>query len=384
MKQHLPLKIFSFFLLLLLIAIGIFLARNKPIWNDEIYSQTESIEQKTYADILLGKVAEGNNCPLFYILQKAITQVLQYDFPDGWEGRWSIYHPESQMILRIIPIFFISLSIICIFYFFAKNTSFVWGMISLFISLSTYMVWLYWAEARPYPLWFFFSTIQYLRILHIVKNGKVEDNDLKILMVVHIFMALTSVLSIAQIFIVCIFLWMMGERKKLNYLWIIGLPLVFCLYYYSRAPKYEFWFDFAPIRLITEALPLEQMVLIVGYAVVASLFYFFKKDWISINENKDQMVFVAFVMFILLEAFSLLGVLILKDCGGPQGFALSSRYFVFLSPLGIIAASFFSYEIFKLSKKNLWIVTNVIIVLAGFIILRAIKTFIHLFDVGLF
>ena len=96
------------------------------------------------------------------------------------------------------------------------------------------------------------------------------------------------------------------------------------------------------------------------------------------------MLFVAFVVFVLLEAFALLGFLILKDCGGPQGFALSSRYFVFLSPLGIIATTFFSYEIFKLSRKNLWMTTNVIIVLAGLIILRAIKTFIHLFDVGLF
>jgi len=162
------------------ISIGLVLAKHKPVWNDEIYSQTNSIEDTSYLEIIAGDVEEGNNSPLFYLMQKGFCELLKYKFPAGWKGRWSISDLKSQIILRINSIIFMSLSIVCIFFFFAKNYS-VWsGIYSLFISISSYMVWIYWIEARPYPMWFFLITIQSLLFLNVARDFSNESSSFKL------------------------------------------------------------------------------------------------------------------------------------------------------------------------------------------------------------
>ena len=47
-------------------------AADRPLENDELYSQTSSIDHQTYLSMLSAKIEEGNNTPLFYALQKTI------------------------------------------------------------------------------------------------------------------------------------------------------------------------------------------------------------------------------------------------------------------------------------------------------------------------
>jgi len=66
------------------LAIGFKLAYDKPLWNDEIYTLVSSVSRVSYLDILLGRVKEGNNCPLFYVIQKGICDIARYSIPAPW------------------------------------------------------------------------------------------------------------------------------------------------------------------------------------------------------------------------------------------------------------------------------------------------------------
>src|SRR3989338_4552810 len=161
MKQKLPLKILTGFLFLILLAIGFVLAVRKPLWNDEIFTQTRNIDQASYAAILTGKIVEGNNCPIFYLIQKGVCDLVQYRFPKVWDSReWEFSDLRSQLILRIMPNIFTAGTLAIIFYFFARYYSFGAGVYGLLVALSSLMVWGYWVEARPYPLWFFLTIVQ--------------------------------------------------------------------------------------------------------------------------------------------------------------------------------------------------------------------------------
>ena len=64
---------------------------------------------------------------------------------------------KGQIILRINANLLMSLSIVLIFYFFVRYYSWGAGIYSLLLSLSSFMVWAHWVEARPYVLWFFLT-----------------------------------------------------------------------------------------------------------------------------------------------------------------------------------------------------------------------------------
>ena len=53
------------------------LSLRRPLWNDEIYSQVVVVDVKSYADILFFRIKnlEGNACPLFYLIQKTVSDL---------------------------------------------------------------------------------------------------------------------------------------------------------------------------------------------------------------------------------------------------------------------------------------------------------------------
>ena len=78
LKSFFVAKIVSFLLFIILLTVGTSLAKYKPLWTDEIYSQVRSIEKLSYGAILLGPPGEGNTCPFFYLIQKTICDIFHY------------------------------------------------------------------------------------------------------------------------------------------------------------------------------------------------------------------------------------------------------------------------------------------------------------------
>ena len=193
----------SFLIFLFCSGLGFYRAQHKPLWVDEIFSQIASVN-RSYVDILLcRRTAEGTVTPLFYLIQKVICDLSHYSLPEQWEtGHWDVADPRSQIILRLSSIFFMSLSIAVIFYFFTRFYSSLTGVYSFLVSLSSYMVWAYWAEARPYAHWVFFSTLQSLIFL-MLSQGQGERRTLwNALIIVHFLLVLTVIFSLLQVAIV--------------------------------------------------------------------------------------------------------------------------------------------------------------------------------------
>src|SRR6185295_844334 len=114
----------------LCLGLGHELSLRRPLWNDEIYTQTTVIDPRLYSDIIFFRIKklEGNSCPLFYVIQKGISDLFQYHFPLSWEHEWSVAEEGSQVIMRLSSNLFMSLSIALLVYFFARYYSWAAGI----------------------------------------------------------------------------------------------------------------------------------------------------------------------------------------------------------------------------------------------------------------
>ena len=144
--------------------------------------------------------------------------------------------------MRINPIIFMSLSIVMIFYFFNRNYSLLAGIYSLFISMSSFMVWFYWAEARPYALWVFLTTCQSLILLSLINEESFNARLWRLLTFVHILFCFTIIFGIIQIAATTVLLWLFYERRWKKYIGLFLLPLVVSVLYYITSPTFFFQF----------------------------------------------------------------------------------------------------------------------------------------------
>ncbi len=379
------LLLITFFLFFLLCSLGFSVARHRAVWNDEGYTQLFNVEKLSYQSIILGKVAEGNNSPLFYIIQKAISAMMHYSIPITY-SQWGAGKKEitenalkSQIILRINPVLFMSLAITAIFYYFSKRYSIWSGFYSVLVALSSFMVWAYWAEARPYALLAFLTTIQLLVFLDLANGVDRHRKNWHILTIIHFLLALTSAMAIIQITVISFILWLKLERNWRKYITLFLLPSLICLGYYLRSPKYSFCFIDGPMSLINASISKDRFLIILFF-----IFYFIVsrlgagKPLITrtINLlNKDQAKsvgnYLLATMLMLSGYFLFLFTLKLKAKG--PGFPVSNRYFISLTPLGIIAATLFSIYLVKAPKSKLGKIT-VVIGLVVLLVMRGVRT----------
>ena len=182
-------------------------------------------------------------------------------------------------------------------------------------------------------------------------------------------MSLTVIFSIAQIVIVSVFLWFLKEIDLKKFLYLTVLPFLIVLFYFSQALKFQFWFRTSPINLIFENVPLEHGLLILIYLVF--IFLNLWKIKIKSNPNysqysfKDSKNYLILTILMFVAAISLLGMLIMHDTRGASGFAIASRYFIFLSPVSIIAVVLFSINLLQAFQSQKWTQVNVAIFLLG-------------------
>ena len=362
---NIPLQTLLIFLLLL--AIGSWLAAKKPLWNDEAYSQVNSIQRLSYTHILIGRVPEGNVCPLFYLIQKLIGNAANYALPVPWDGK-PIVDTRAQWIFRIAPDLCMSLAMALIFYFFARFYSWWWGFYALMMSLSSFMVWAYWVEARPYALWFLLTTAQLLALIKLLANP--DRRALwSSLTICHFLLGLTVIFAIVQIAIVSFLLWIFKQKDRKKYILASWLPMAIGLYYYSQAPKYTFWLDKPLWGLIDLNLPSDILWIAGIYALFCAVYR--RK---SIRRPTDGWVCLLLMAMMAGAALALIAGMT-RGHHPREGFELTFRYFIFLTPLGIIAATVFAKDLTAAFQKDWWAVAMTVIVLGGLLIIRCLKAY---------
>ena len=358
-------------------AFGFWLAKHKPVWNDEIFTQLSTVEKPSYVEILKLDFEEGNACPLFYLLQKAITDTAGYRFPQQWQGEWSIKDLRSQMVLRIGPNLFSALTIALIFYFFARSYSLAAGGYALLITLSSFMIWAYWVEARPYSIWTFLTTAQCLLFLVLLKGKGENRRAWQWLLLTHVLLSFTVVISIVQVFLVSLALWLFKERRWQRYVGLTLLPAAVSVFYYFHSPQYHFVFSNTISQLIGASLPKDRMLILVLYPLFLGWYYWRDKGKVSVSDGfwREGTSFLFLSALMVLSAIAVLLKLKMSVVEGRPGFQVSNRYLIYLTPVGIIGVTLFSIHILRAFQKNKWAKLILILVFAGLLLLRAMRTY---------
>lgn len=356
---------------------GLLIAEHKPLWNDEIYSQTENIHQRTYAYLFLGRAKEGNNFPLFFVLQKAVCDLSMYQTPDLW-------HQENvfdRLLLRLNPVFFMSLTVMCIFFYFARFHSPATSLYSLFLTFSSVMIWVYWAEARPYSLWMFLTTIQALYFLYLSQRKEpISCRAWGLLTAIHILLSLTIVFGFAQIAVVSGLLWVLKERNWKRYVLLTLIPMGIAIFYYMRAPHYDFFFHYTPEQLLRDCFSRDRFYILF-------IFIFFLVVYYSTGKTKFSRLFSSKVLlegvvcfsltaFMLLASFGIIAMFKMRAVPYMQsGFPVSSRYFVYLTPIGIISTTLLSTAVLRSLPGNRWVQVLILSGIGYLVIHRSLRVF---------
>jgi len=334
------------------LCIGFSLARHRALWNDEYYSQSTSVEKTSFTDQFLGHIGEGGNAPLFYALQKSFLKLVHYQTPAPWlDGKFSS-DPLSQIMLRINPIIFMSLAAGLIFYYFSKKYSWLVGFYSLWIYLSCYMVWGYWVQARPYALIVFLTTAQSVILLNKIdqKPRSNADNSWVFLSLVNILLSLSFILSLGEIVAVSVLWWILGERQIRRYVAITVIPTALALFYYIQAPKYQFFFgSLSPEQLIRDNIARQYFDFLFLFIILLGSYFvgqWWKRKEILGKEILEPIYYCLFMVLVLAWAAVILGIFGLK-AKPDQGFPITSRYFIYLTPIGVMATTIFSVSMIK-------------------------------------
>lgn len=358
----------SAIIFIILLIIGFWLAAKKPLWNDEAYSQYRSVQGVSYAQILMGGVPEGNVCPLFYVIQKVVTDVSGYALPDPWDGR-VVTDVKAQWIYRVAPNACMALAMTLIFYFFARHYSWCWGVYALMLSLSSFMVWAYWVEARPYALWFLLTVLQLMALIKLLSKNNFRG-WYGLLCLSHVLLSLTVFFSIIQITIIMFLWWLAGNRRRASYLFAFVLPLTVGLFYYARAPHYAFVLDQSLWGLITLNLSSDILYIAVAYVFFAGYGYF--KKWQSPLEGP---IFFLLLVLMGLAGVALIMVMSMGQPAGVQGFSITARYLVYLTPVGIIGAVVLLKQMRDAVRHDWFFSSMMAIVLTGLFIQRCLEAY---------
>jgi len=379
-------KIVTGLLFCILIGVGFNLALSKPVWNDEIYTQIASVEQHSYRQMFVGQIAEGNNSPLFYSLQKIICRLFQYQFPlDHNPG--VLEDGKSQIILRLGPNVFMSLAICLIFYYFSRYYSYWVGIYGLAFALSSLMVWMYWVEARPYGLWFLLTTVQAVLFLHLTttnnlsetsetveQNPESRNKTLGWLIGTHFLLSFTSIFSVAQVVIVALLL--RFRDLKRNLFLALG-PVCIALFYYARAPKYQFHFTKTFVQLITECVPQDQILMFLLYAALGMGVVFqqriLRQKMLFDRSLREGRHFMLYLFLMFMAALAVLVLFKLGEAHDQKGFGITHRYFIFLTPVSLVATTVFSVHFIRAFKAWPWLRINIVMGLSVWMIINFLR-----------
>lgn len=380
-KSHLILAVVVF---IMCSFFGFYIASQKRLWNDELYTLLVSVNQTSYFKMLIGKIPEGSVSPLFYMVQKGLCDLFNYVSPLEWtQGKWEFIHPFSQIFLRISSVVFMALSIAGTFHFFLKRYSVFWAIYSILVSISSYMILSFWAEARPYALWVCLSTFQILVFLKILQTQKKNVVQNSVLLAINFGLSLTVTISVLQIFLVSVFLFI-WKRVNLKYLLWNLLPIFICIFYQTQAPRYKFWFHDGVLELITASIPKDRLILILIYVMclLVTSFVMKKESMEKLGLCKLSLIDRKFSYggLVLLGSFVLFAGLILFyfklfESGSTEGFQIANRYFIFLTPIGVIVTIFASIHLCQMAKK-LPLRVFFLSVIFIFLIFRMYKSFL--------
>ncbi|MBF0571784.1 MAG: hypothetical protein HQL12_07900 [Candidatus Omnitrophica bacterium] len=357
--------VFSFFF-----SIGILLARHKPLWTDELHGQQVDIQRTSWPDIISGHTQDANKFPLHIMLQKAFLRLFNYKLAFVWDGSGLVVNSQAQLVLRILPDILMSVALTAIVLFFGYRSGFAGGAVAVLISLSMPMVWLFWAEARPYSLWFMLTVFQSLLFLDTVSKREINMPALPFA-VVHWGLCLTAPLGLIQT-IVCQGLLWCAQNKRIKFHLITGLvPLFLGTYYMIAQEKMSMCLFVSWQGIFLRNYPFEGLVFLGMYIILLFL---------SLHEKECRKYFLfgrIFLPFCLVFiAIALAGLFYTFWKAVPQSTPVAERHFIFLTPIAIIMTAAVFSDLWLACERLFWRRLGLIIIFAAGLLGQLLTTFV--------
>lgn len=365
-------------LFFIFLTVGTIIASRKPLWGDEIYSQTNAISNHTYQKIIFsGLQGEGNKAPLFYLQQKIFCDIFRYK-------NQAENNPVSERIfLRAPTVLEISLFVSMLFCFFTRRFNLWFGFLSIFVALSSLMLWWYWAQARPYGLWVLLTGCQMFLFIDIIEETIASRKHWIYLSLVHILLALTCVLSVIQITIIsAILLFKEYHWKRLLFLLLIPLALGF--YYKPTGPANNVIFTLTVDQMLRDNVARDRLYVLLFYPLLLLLYCLRAKFHFKIS--RDNPIVKSFAFFLAVFSMILITVVwlgFLREHALNRGQYVVSRHIIFLLPVGIIAVTYLAgimWESLKSINGLRQLLMGVILILLSYRMERIILGIKHFFS----
>lgn len=377
---------------------GFFLARFKPLWIDELYALKYSVIEPSYQDIIFLQsetfIKEGNLSPLFYLTHKAFCDLFGVVLPAellAQEERLGVLptffeDPYLQVMARIQPVFFMALSIAVIFYFFVRSQSLFAGIYAILVSLSSYMMIIYFPEAKHYPIWVFLTTMQMVVFLLMMRSPQENQVRLwKILTIAHFALSFTVVFSLLQILMVSLLLLIFKSRDLKNYIFLSLVPMMISVFYAVKLPRFDYWFWHGPKELVAANFPSDRWLIVIIFLAVFFGVSFYKRHQHRSLESvsciwKETWPTLLFTLGFVGLAVVMLIRFKIYAIPKPQGpvpfptFPVPARFFIFLTPVAIITTTSVSVALLRLTRNSRAAHMAMIILLAVMLLFRASRS----------
>lgn len=354
-----------------LFLLGIFLSAHKPLWSDEILTAKHTIPDASYFTIAQGNISgEANNFPLYYVIQKTVMSASHYTLKPEWQGEHFLFDKKGQIILRIPSNFFIALALSLMVFFFIKRKDTFSAIVSFLLTISSYITWAYWPEARPYALWFGLSIIHGLLLFDIFEEKKI--NTFSMLIITHWLLALTSVVSFAQIALanILIFTFINRDFKKLI---LLSTPLPIIFFYLSTGMSVTPQIDITgPASLLSVVAPFEWLTVI----LIGIIFLAFHKNLIT----KQILLFTTFFFGMLFLAMGIILIAVNRHNTSPFEPVLYYRHLIFLTPYTIFLTTHILKQLWDYYQHRPWARINVGLFILGLIITTGLRSINLLFE----
>jgi hypothetical protein len=366
------------FLSLLILAVGFVIGQNvawhKPLWTDEIFTQVSTNEGRSYLDIVCLRTEEGNRCPLFFLIQKAAMEALHFRLPFAWQREGFVVHRLSQEMMRLPAVVFMSLAIALMFWFFCRYYSVAAGVLVFLMALASIVVWFYWAEARAYSFWMLLTTCQTLLLLKMfMEEGRPRKALWHMLTVIHLALCLTILYGAAQVFLAAAVLRLWKGVPVRSFLWTALVPTLFSVMIFFNTPRLAAVYPVGiPESQVLVNFPPERLALVAIFCLFLILAGHLKllvtRDvaWAAAERLKP---FFFFALAMFLGGWGMM--LVFKAMAAGKGTFCLVRYFVFLTPVAIIATSLVLVHAWRISRCYPWCRWGMVVGAAGIFLMGA-------------
>lgn len=352
----------SIVVFLLSVFLGFYLSSKYSLYGDETHTlgeitHGEGTSPVTYAFLLLGEIEyESNNTPLFYVAQKGIVDLFDYQYISYQK---TFNDPNARILLRINSVFFGSLMIALLFAHFSRLYSLWLGLYAIVLLLSSQLFLMYWVQGRPYMQWMSLTTIELLLFYNLIRYGY-RPLIWNSLIFINICLVLTASFSMPCLVLLSFPLWLFVRKKWVDYVGLVGVPVMVTIYYLfkNKCPSGFYPFDAKDMVSVMFAVFQKERLLVLGLALFFAYVFFRNRNRIVplIQESKGYLLLT---LSFFLAAVSLL--IFMKLYQNPhdgefmRGATISNRYFVNIVPVSAIMGTFAFYWLVKMFDEKKWL-----------------------------